>query len=327
MKRYFLITLLLLSASLFCIAQDNTPVFLRDTSFTVYSAYQKIKHEFPQATPVKPLPADRFKEIRQVVYKTVNGRALHLDIFVPLREEPASRPAVLLIHGGGWRSGDQTMQEPMARRLAAAGYVAATAEYRLSNEALYPTGIHDLKEAVKFLRANFSLFGIDTTRIASLGASAGGTLACFLGTTGHLDNFDGPTAFPSVSARVQAMINLDGIIDFTDPAESAKDTDPARPSAGALWFGATFAQAPDKWREASAVNYISEQTPPTLYINSALPRFRAGKEVLFEKLNFYGTYSKSHLIENTPHPFWLFHPWFDEAADYVIHFLNTIFEE
>ena len=112
------------------------------------------------------------------------------------------------------------------------------------------------------------------------------------------------------SSIVQAVIDVDGILDFTDPAESGKDNDPEKPSVGKLWLGYSYKENPKIWEDASPINYVNENTPPFLFINSSIDRFHAGREVLIEKLNRYNTYSEIHTFPDTPHPFWFFHPWF-----------------
>lgn len=317
--------LLLLSLPVLARSQNDFP---RDTSFTVWSAWQKIKAEFPQAVPVKPIASDRFLSLPDQVYRVRNNRLLHMDVFIPNAEPGPKRPAVLLIHGGGWRSGSKSHQVPMAQQLAADGYVAAAVEYRLSAEALYPAGMYDVTEAIRFLKHQAAVYGIDTTRVAVLGCSSGAQQASLLATTGNLTRFDDPqSAYPHHSARVQALINIDGVVDFTTPEESAKDENPDKPSAGAMWFGATFKQSPEKWIEASPVRYAGKDTPPTLFVNSALPRFHAGRDEFFGILDRHGIYHEQHTIEATPHPFWLFHPWFEETHQTILNFLTSIFQK
>jgi pectinesterase len=123
---------------------------------------------------------------------------------------------------------------------------------------------------------------------------------------------------------VQAVVDIDGVLDFTDPAESAKDSIPQKPSAGKSWFGASFKENPALWREASPINYVDKNTPPILFVNSSLPRYHAGRDEAIERLKKLGIYSEVHTIPDTPHPFWLFHPWFDEACGYIVTFLDKI---
>jgi pectinesterase len=307
-------------------SQPVQPAYPRDTSFTVYSAWQKIRKEFPDAKPVFATESADVNVLRNITYRTTGTRNLCLDIFSPSAKSNQTKPAVLLIHGGGWRSGDRSQCDATAQRLAEAGYVAVPVEYRLSPEAKYPAGVYDLKEAVKFLKFFAKLYSIDTSRIAAMGWSAGATLAALLGTTGNHPLFDDPaSAFPNISTQINSIVNCDGILDFTDPAESGKDNDPAKPSAGAYWFGGTFKEIPQKWIEASPLVYADGKTPAVLFVNSSQPRYHAGRDEFISKLKQFGTCSEVHTIENTPHTFWLFDPWFDPAMEYILAFLDKVF--
>ena len=328
MKRIsLLITLFGLISQMLMAQVGINQVIPRDTSFTPYSAWVNIKNNFPEARIVKPqLPAGVRSEA-DVVYATLPNtpygkRELHLDLFRP--EKPGKYPVLLLVHGGGWRSGNKSMDIPLAQQIAAKGYVTATVEHRLSPEALYPAAVYDIKAAVRFLRANAKKYNIDPDKIAIMGSSAGGQLASLVGATAGVKKFEGNEGNPEFSSDVQAIIDMDGILDFTDPNESAKDTDPTRRSAGTFWFGATFKEAPEKWIEASPIQYIGKFTPPILFINSALPRFHAGRDSAILILNKHHIYSEVHTIPNTPHPFWLFHPWFEPTVNYMVDFLDKV---
>jgi acetyl esterase/lipase len=305
-------------------------VIPRDTSFTPYQAWIKIRKEFPQAKIVLSNQPKGVIAAYNVVYTTLpdtpfGKRKLHLDIFRP--EQPGKYPALLLVHGGGWRSGDRSMENPMAQFIAARGYVTATVEYRLSPEALYPAAIGDIRAAVRFLRSQAGKYKIDAEKMAISGTSAGGQLAALIGMTPDITIFDGTEVATQVSVKLQAIIDIDGVLDFRDPNESGKDNDPAKPSAGAYWFGATYQKAPDKWIEASPICYAGKNTPPILFINSALPRFHAGRDSVIAVLNKYNIYTEVHTIDNTPHPFWLFHPWFEPTVSYMVAFLDRILKD
>jgi acetyl esterase/lipase len=325
-KIFLTVFQIVLVFSLFAQSTEQKPIPC-DTSFTPYQVWIKIKKEFPDAKIVKPQLPEGVIAVEDVVYTTLpdspyGKRDLHLDIFRP--EKKGKYPALLLIHGGGWRSGNKTMDVPLAQQIAVRGYVTATVEYRLSPEALYPAAVYDINAAIRFLRANAKKYNIDPDRIAISGSSAGGQLAALIGMTGDAKKFEGNDRVKSVSSKVQAIIDIDGVLDFTDPNESAKDTDPSKPSAGAYWFGATFNQAPEKWIEASPLIYAGRNTPPVLFVNSALPRFHAGRDSVIAVLDKYHIYNEVHTIPNTPHPFWLFHPWFEPTVEYMIAFLDKI---
>ncbi len=321
MKKVLVIFLILLSH----ISAQQSEI-VKDTSFNTKSTAIKIAKNFPNAKVVEAIVLGNVVASYDIVYASRDNHKLRLDIFSPKPVSNKPLPFVMIMHGGGWRSGDKSMEWPTAIHLAKNGYIAANVEYRLSTEAKYPAAIHDLKEAIRWIRKNAKKLNIDPNKIAVSGCSAGGELAAFLGTTGGLKQFEGLGENKNISSAVQAVIDVDGVVDFTTPAESGKDNHPAKPSAGKAWFGASYKENPKIWEEASPIKYLSEKTPPILFINSALERYHAGRDEMIEKLNELNIYSEVHTIPNTPHPFWLFHPWFDEAMTYMVNFLDKVFK-
>jgi len=322
MKLLFILFLIL---PFFCFSQKRNVDFPRDTTFSVWSAGEKIKNEFPHAVAVREFKGLKILDEREAVYYSLGNRDLHADLFYPDKKVDKKIPAIILIHGGGWASGNKSHLVPMAQILAVHGYFTATVEHRLSPEAKYPAAITDLKTFVKWVKSNSEKYNIDTSKIAVLGCSSGTTLVSFLGTTGQNPKFKSHEWKYNVTDKVQAIVNIDGIVDFTDPAESGKDDNPEEPSAGARWFRYTYKQNSDIWVEASPLTYVNNQTPPTLFINSALPRFHAGRDEFVKILTDNNIYYEIHTIPNTPHPFWLFHPWFNETWPYIIDFLAKTF--
>lgn len=294
----------------------------RDTSFTTQNAWSRLLKQYPHAKPATFAGSGKVRLQKNLVYAAHGYRHLSLDICSPVDTAGSPYPVVMLIHGGGWRSGDRSHELPMAEALAERGYAAVAVEYRLSAEASYPAGLHDLKTAIRWIRAHAAEYGLHPDRIAVMGGSAGGTLAGLLGTTAGLPEFDGKGAYPARSTAVRAIVDMDGVLDFADSAESGKDTDPARPSAGKLWFGASFRDNPDIWRQASPVRWVSSQTPPLLVINSSVPRFRGGRDEMISRLREFGIPAEVYEFPDAPHPFWLMHPWVDTVRDKVAAFLD-----
>jgi len=305
--------------------QANPEGYPRDTSYTVWSAFQKVRVDYPNATAVKEFNVSTISSRRDVVYYTLSKRNLHADLFFPGFTGQKNVPAVILIHGGGWASGNKSHLVPLAQKLAENGFFAASFEYRLSPESLYPSAIIDLKTAIKWLKSNADEFYIDTNRVAVLGASAGATLATFIGLTSQNSMFDTHLINTKATDKVQAIVNIDGILDFTDPAESGKDQDPAKPSAAARWFGCTYNENPAVWKQASPISYADKNAPPTLFINSSFPRYHAGRDEYLKILQRNSIYYEVFTIPETPHTFWLFNPWFDETYPIIIRFLHHVF--
>jgi acetyl esterase/lipase len=310
---FIAITMLLTSS---CFAQTSLPA--RDTSFTVYSTWIKEKKKRSYIIIAAPAQPKEVASALDVPYKPVNGRDLLLDVFYP-RKTKKAKPAVLLIFGGGWRSGDKSQNHAMAIELAKNGYVAVSADYRLSTEATYPAAVYDLKTAVKWMKTNAKKYGIDTNHIATLGCSAGGQLAALIGTTNHDLHFEDTTEHIKSSATVHAVVDIDGTLAFHHP-ESVEGT------AAAQWLGGTYEQAPITWQEAAPLEHADSSTVPFLFVNSSIPRFHAGRDDMIRKLDAFHIYSEVHTLDDTPHPFWFFHPWFDPMMNYIITFLNRQFK-
>ena len=323
MKKFILILFIPAAITAQIVLENGIPY---DTSFSTQSAFEKVLKDFPFA---KKINRDFSKDVeykKDLVYSTIGKRELHIDIFQPKNRNDKQLPVLLIIHGGGWRAGNKSMEWPIAQAIASKGFITATVEYRLSPEALYPAGIIDVKNAIKWLKLNAEKFNIDKNKIAVTGFSAGGELAAFMGTTSTIKKFE-DDQFENISSSVQAVIDIDGIVDFTHPAESNKDSDPQKPSAGKAWFGALYKDNPAVWMEASPMNYVDEKTPPFLFINSSNERYHAGRDYMIEKMDLFKIYSEVKTIPDTPHTFWLFEPWFDTTVNYMTDFLYRIFQK
>jgi PelA/Pel-15E family pectate lyase len=301
---------------------------VRDTSYANFSAFQGVKKSHPNAGVAfvsEEIPPSVSVQ-KNIVFEQIGERKLALDAFLPSKKDNKPRVAVLIIHGGGWRTGNRTQHHALATRLAASGYACFTPEYRLSTEALYPAAVHDLKAAIRWLRANAATYNLDTNKIAVAGFSAGGQLAALLGTTGDNPKLEGKGGNRKFSSKVHAVIDLDGILAFVHP-ESGEGDDSKRPSAGTYWFGYTKLQNPDLWKQASALTYVGKNTPPTLFINSSVERMHAGREDFIKVLNQHGIYSDVFTHPDSPHSFPFFHPWFEPTAAKMEAFLKKVFGE
>jgi acetyl esterase/lipase len=305
-------------------AQQATPA--RDTSFTVHSAFVNARKKNPAISIAQPAVPRTIQARTNLTYCTTGNRSLQLDVFYPTAKRRKGYPAVLFIHGGGWRSGDRSQHVPMAQQLAAKGYVTVTAEYRLSTEAVYPAAVTDLKAAVRWLRANARPFSIDTTKLAVWGFSAGGQLAALIGTTNDDPVFEGNACFLNHSSRVQAIVDVDGTLAFIHP-ESGEGDDRKGTSAATYWFGASKTERPELWHQAGALNHVTAQTPPILFINSSVDRMHAGRNDMVTKLDAFHIYHEAHQFPEAPHPFPLFNPWFEPTLNYTAAFLDKVFKQ
>ncbi|WP_184492570.1 pectinesterase family protein [Algoriphagus iocasae] len=291
--------------------------FEKDGSFNLQDAWKKDVKNFPQITPVEIQSSESVTESRGHIYKKLGGRELKLDVFSPTQAE-SLRPVIVMVHGGGWKSGDKELQIPMAIALAERGYVTAVVEYRLSPEAQYPAGIHDVKEAIRWLKVHANEFGIDSSQMAISGSSAGGQIAALVGMT-NTEEYEG-TSELDASSEVQAIVDMDGVLAFHHP-ESAEG------QVASEWLGGTYEQKPEVWDAASPLYLQNPIYKPILFIQSQYPRFHAGRDELIDKLNAKGIYSEVHTFPDTPHPFWLYNPWFEPTIEKMIQFFDRVFDK
>lgn len=293
----------------------------RDTSYTLYSALQKISRDYPFVRPALPELPSKVYVLSDLMYVHTGSRSLTLDVYYPKIKKSRRYPGVLMIFGGGWTSGSKLEMAPMSKLLAKRGYVVVAPEYRLSPEATFPAAVHDLKTAVRWMRANGVEFGMDTSKIGVLGCSAGAHLASLLGTTNGMALFDGHQANKEYKADVLAVVNIDGIVSFVHPEASPEWSG----KSANLWLG-SYSDNPERWRNASPLEYAGASTAPFLFVNSASPRFHAGRDDLIKILNANNIYSEVHTLGGAPHTFWLFHPWFIPTIEYVSNFLEKVFK-
>lgn len=295
-----------------------------DTSYANWTAFQKDLKYYPYITLVEKKNIPSVAEKNNIVYCEVNGRKLKLDIFHPTKKIKSKSTAIIMVHGGGWRSGNRFQHHPLAQQLAALGYTVFTPEYRLSTEALYPAAVYDVKSAVKWVRTNTKKYKIDADKVVIAGFSAGGQLAALVGNTNGLTGFDGNDCNKNISSKVNAIIDLDGTLSFVH-AESGEGDDSKGKSAATLWFGYSKKENPELWKQASPLTYAGKNSVPTLFINSSVERMHAGRNDYLKILDEYKIYNEVHTFDNSPHSFVLYNPWFASTVSYMDEFLKKVF--
>jgi acetyl esterase/lipase len=195
-----------------------------------------------------------------VPYASVSSSQV-MDIYIPEGDGPF--PVVVLIHGGAFKMGDKRMETRNAEVLVANGYAAVSINYRLSSEAKFPAQVHDCKVAVRFLRANASKYKLNPEKVGSWGASAGGYLSAFLGTTSGIEEFEGSDlGYVEFSSKVIASVDWFGPIDFLtmdDEAQSlgfALNTNSASSPESQL-IGHAIQSVPELVKKANSTAYIT----------------------------------------------------------------------
>ena len=188
---------------------------------------------------------------RDVEYAVANGKRLLLDAYVPAGTG-ARRPAVVMIHGGGWRGGDKASWEPEARRLAERGWAAFSVNYRLDEPSPFPAEVDDVQAAVRWVRERAGEYRVDPGRIAALGESAGGHLAAMLATLGA----------GAGDARIRVGAAWSPPTDLTALARSRGDEWATR------LMGCTLATCADRLAQASPVTHVDPSDAPLYLVNS-----------------------------------------------------------
>ena len=138
-----------------------------------------------------------------VVIGKAGDRELLADLFLP-SENDSKKPAIVVIHGGGWMEGDKTQLRGYGILLSRMGFVCLCASYRLSQEAKWPSHIEDIKCAIRYLKANAEELNIDPDRIGVTGNSAGGHLALMCASND--DNFEGKGGNLEFDSKVKACL-------------------------------------------------------------------------------------------------------------------------
>lgn len=306
----------------------NAPAPAPD-SYTAATTYAKLAPRYPFIRIASAAVPASVRAVTNVTYarreRDARPHDLKLDLYLPAAAGPALRPAIVFVHGGGWRAGVRANFAPMAIRMAERGYAAATIDYRLASDARYPAAIHDVKAAVRWVRAHAADYGIDPARIAVAGASAGGQIAALTGVTNTEPRFDPDARAGDVSSAVQAIVNIDGLSDFTSAEARKYEDDPAKqPSSAGAWFGGRYADKAASWRDASPLFHVGPDTPPILFIGSAQRRFSLGREDVVAKLKALGIATDVVLVPDTPHSFWLFDPWLGPTVEATDAFLRKV---
>ena len=186
---------------------------------------------------------------RDLVYGRAGATDLKLDLAMP-ESGAGPFPAIVFLHGEGWRAGHRRDMRHFAEGVAHMGYVGVTVEYRLVPAARFPAQVEDCKTALRWLRANAATYRIDPGRIGAVGFSAGGHLASLLGVTSAKDGRDG----------VQAVVSFFGPEDFTTrdwPSDLEREVI-------VPFLGGTFAERPEAYERASPVRYVTPEAPPFL---------------------------------------------------------------
>lgn len=217
----------------------------------------------------KPLVMPENLQVASGLVFSNQGRIeLKIDVVRRPNFSNKPQPAVLFLHGGAWRDGRRDMPNPVQWELALRGYVCFTCDYRLSQEAIFPAQLLDVRDALKWIATHSSEYGVDSTRIGIWGMSAGGHLASLAAYAPDAFLREGES--PVKVRAIAAIFPTTDLVQITKSRLNQKNVrsdliGAASPEAQLL--GANPMQRPDLAAAASPVTYITPDDPPTWIIH------------------------------------------------------------
>ena len=237
----------------------------RDLPFQLERSFGTVEAARVDDSAWKPAPlvlSNLFKGVSvpaiqptRVVYRNVESQELSLDLYQPSSQRGSSqRVGVLIVHGGGWQSGDSREFAALNRHLAGRGYLVAAINYRLAPQHKFPAALEDVRQAIAYLKTHATDLELDGNRLVLLGRSAGGQLAMLAAYAGD----------PAVRGVIALYAPPDLRFSYTFPANPA-----VLDSRGLLkaYLGSDPDHLPGTYLAASPFYSVNSTTPPTLLIH------------------------------------------------------------
>lgn len=252
-----------------------------------------------------------------IVYGRDGDRDLLCDLFKPAGASNPL-PAILIVHGGGWRNGSKNKFRALAIELANRGFATVAIEYRLGHEAKFPAGIQDCNAATAFLKANASRFGIDPTRIGAVGGSAGGHLVGLMATGWENPKLHRGVGLDPNSSRLDVAIVMGGSMQTTTGSIAERSRDPHSGSNSNVWLNATIDENPSLYALADAHLQIDANDPPVYFLEGEFDKPERN-EASRESLRGLGIATGLEVYQDGKHGCWNLHPWFNPMIDDMVN--------
>ncbi len=229
------------------------------------------KESFAQR-PIPPLP-DSIEILKDLPYADNDNPRQALDLFLPRERSGDPLPLLVFIHGGGWQKGTRDgALSRLAPFLESGRYAGASIGYRLTDEAHWPSQIHDCKAALRWLRGNASKYNLDPEKIAVWGTSAGGHLVAMLGVTHDVEGLEGDLgSHDDEDSSVQAVINyfgpseLHAMNDYEGYPSTMNHNAPDSPESKLI--GGPILENLETSGNASPVTHVSKDDAPALIVH------------------------------------------------------------
>jgi len=266
-------------------------------------------------------PPDDVAMVKDLVYAERDGHELRLDLFLP-KSGAGPFPAIIFVHGGGWLWGDKTDHRREAAELARKGFVTACIEYRLTREHIYPAQVDDVKEAIRWVRANARQYRIQPDRIGAAGSSSGGQLVALMGVTPEKSHYVSPEPYPGISASVQAVAAFCAPVDLVEQFKQDG-------TAAAILLGSVPRENPGLWAEASPINHVGSGAAPFLFLHGTKDKLVPYQEVLemLGKLKSVGVQAELFAAEGGNHDFLWDYPWRPHAFKAMEEFFIRVLKK
>ena len=221
----------------------------------------------PSKTNIPKAPDDVVFE-RDIPYRKGSERWL-LNVISPKKKAWRRRSAIVLVHGGGWATGDHYRFSHMGFKLAQQGYVVITPTYRLYHDAPFPACLYDVKNAIRWVRANAKKYGIHPDRIGAYGNSAGGTLVLTAAITNGRKDLEGDGSYQEFSSDLQCIVASGAVGDMLHPTHGQRARFAYRNLARGKNRNMPEKEMQSVMRAASPASYINPDSPPLLLVHGA----------------------------------------------------------
>lgn len=238
-----------------------------------------------------------------VIYAKWGPREMKGDLFLPATGA-GPFPAIVYVHGGGWRGGNRNQFHRHAAKMAQLGYIGLCVEYRFQQEAKWPAAMDDVTAALTWFKANAKQYKIDLTRLGAAGGSAGGHLAAMLG----------------VRSQVKAVAAFNPALDMIGLAGQALGQ-----NSVSDFLGGTYKDKPAVWKEASPIEHISAKSAKFLFLHgdadTTVPYAHTVR--MHQLLQKAGVYSDLYTAAKATHGFFNRDPEFQPALDRMVAFFTA----
>lgn len=253
-----------------------------------------------------------------ITYITYGDRELNLNLYRPAGNKTVL-PGIVGMHGGAWVKGSRIHFSKQAKALAEEGYVAVSISYRPAGEAPFPALIQDCQAAVRWLKANAEMYGVDASRIGATGFSAGGQLAALTATAGNSKVSWPQTGNMDYSAEVQASVVVGGQSDM-ETERIAKVSETEAEYFYRVYLGGSQQEVPETYRLASPLAHLDKNDPPTLFIAGEHDDLSTRADGMRATMDRFKIPNGLFVIEGAPHnlyeqPDW-FALWLEETVSF-----------